>query len=104
MHPIPTPASGFSVPDPGVQERTHFVSTDDIFAAPAPSVIPESPTSPNAFVRTVSGGTQTRPRLYNLLAGLESQFSIKYEIGYFTYLYDSLLSLQNYVKKNLLDF
>ena len=103
VDPISTPAYVFTISQLGVEERTYHVSVDDIFATPAPSMLPKAPTSLNVLVSTELGVTQTKPRLGALLADLEAQLSTKYERDYIVHLRDSLLSLQGRAKKNLLD-
>lgn len=103
VDPIPTPLYAFSVPESSIQYRNYYVTIGEIFAAPAPSILPEAPTSPKVIVRTEPGETKNNPRLDTLLAGLEAQVSTKYERDYINHLRDSLLSLRGRAKKILLD-
>lgn len=103
VDPVPSPSYTFIVPKSSVRNKCHHISIGDLFAAPAPSIIPEARASLSTLVGTESGEAQTIPRLDALLAGLDAQARTKCETDYIIYLRDSLLSLRGRAKKSLLE-
>lgn len=103
VDPIPTPHYIFSVPGSSRQERKRYVSIDDIFANPAPLILPDTTTSLNASVVIEPIEVRASSRLETLLARLKLKVSKKHETDYIKDLSDSVLSLQGCAKKSLLN-
>ncbi|KAI9824844.1 MAG: hypothetical protein M1819_000796 [Sarea resinae] len=103
VDPIHSPVYLFPISSPTVYSRNYCVRASDIFAAPAPLILPKAPPSLSIQLQAQSRETRSNSRLDALLTELEAQASSKHENDYFEHLRDSLLSLQGRANKSLPD-